>query len=698
MHQGTCEYVFDPSDIDIIHPDVAFNDEELSENGVWKCPHDSFEGYDRCVAHLEEIPEGVNETDWLLETVELGSQYDSYNKQRKSKQFIGANFDNLDLASSTVSREDSFILDFRFADINSLHCVSLDLTHHVNVSMSTISSLSMDGDFDLIRGLNAEIQEVELNDTEIKEVDFRDADLGNVFLESSILQRVDIRNSDINSIEFSEASVRRGYFNFCSANTARAHHATFDVVDFDNAAFGSLDFYYSDFGEADFRNVAAVKSVFKGTEFDGAYFNGADLEVTNWIGADIRSGYFTDVSFEEASFRKSTIDSAKFRNCFFGWVNFQDAEFEKAKFQGSVLEQGSFRNAEFVTANFTEIDCAGVLNLKETVFEEYLDIKPEPIAQPYDSLIDLSGSEISKGTLSQSDSGRVIYDLEGATIGKVHFVGEETDMHLINKIRFLRTRFENFDFRDNDDIILKRVNYNIHNMFEGAESLAGNLREYGILLSTGDDHTVPIDPIARPQNMKTTDPYSQSYQNKRENTNNRLINGEIEASNTPSYDNPRIRDLEYTYLLAKNGANEIHDNESSSMFFIREMKQRRKMHAKLASEGENWKEKVSYRKKWMQNFILGMTAEYGESPTRVIYTSVGTVIIFGVLYLGIKPSLYENILDFFVLSIGSFVTLVIGGVGDIEVTGIRLLTQIEAFVGGFLIAMFVFTLTRSIHR
>jgi hypothetical protein len=41
---------------------------------------------------------------------------------------------------------------------------------------------------------------------------------------------------------------------------------------------------------------------------------------------------------------------------------------------------------------------------------------------------------------------------------------------------------------------------------------------------------------------------------------------------------------------------------------------------------------------------------------------------------------------------------VVGRAAEVPVTSINLLSQIEAFLGAFLIALFVFTLTRSIHR
>lgn len=53
------------------------------------------------------------------------------------------------------------------------------------------------------------------------------------------------------------------------------------------------------------------------------------------------------------------------------------------------------------------------------------------------------------------------------------------------------------------------------------------------------------------------------------------------AAARPNYNDISAADLEATYLRAKNGANEMNDNEAASRFFIREMRHRRIQHADL---------------------------------------------------------------------------------------------------------------------
>lgn len=305
---------------------------------------------------------------------------------------------------------------------------------------------------------------------------------------------------------------------------------------------------------------------------------------------------------------------------------------------------------------------------------------------------------MAAGTFAQSDAGRVIYDFEGSTIGRVRFEGRRTDEELVRSVRFLRTRFDDFDFRDDDDIELKRTSYDLHGMFEGAEEVASRLRRFGLDFNRAKEVERANGPPQTCQSLPWTDPDTEQYRQLRETVYDQIDDRVGRAGSQPTYRDADTRDLEYTYLLAKNGANAIHDNESSSMFFIREMKFRRQRHRELAREAEHLGDEAAHWFNWGKNAILDWTAGYGESPFRVICTSGLIVAIFTAVYYLIAPGLYQNPVNFATLSIGSFVTLIVGRVSQVPVASVRLLTTIEAFIGGFLIAMFVFTLTRAIHR
>ncbi|MCU4741340.1 pentapeptide repeat-containing protein [Natronoglomus mannanivorans] len=694
MASRSCSFTFSPPR-DTTDSDAHLSATDCNEDGVWECPHDALEGRERCLAHLEGNPDGIDETDWLLEAVGRGSDEDTQRDRRRRKQFVAGRFDDLDVTSTVEVRDDE-PLDLRYCEIGSFRCADVSLTDDLDFSVATVGTLTMNGTFDRLRAVDAEIDELSLKETRIRRLDCRDGELGTVSLRNGSVELADLRDGTVGELDLDEASIARGQFDRASFETLTGRHASLEIVDFDDVTVETIDFYYAEFGQADFRDVTAVDAVFKGADFDGAYFNDADIAIGNWLGTTVSNGHFSGVRFEQAAFRKATIESADFPDCHFGWVNFQQATFGDADFRGSIFEHVSFRNADFETADFGGIDCAGALNLAETTFETDLLIEPAPSFQPVDSFVDLTDSHVPTGTLRQSESGRVVYDIAGATIGKVTFEANDPDVNLVDRIHVLRTRFERFDFRDSDDIELKRSKYALHEMFDGAEEVVAGLLRYGLMLGEAREET--HSELRSDGGVTGPTAESDDYRDLRARVNDRLSELEPPTSTTPNYRNPSTRDLEYTYLLAKNGANEIHDNDSSSMFFIREMQQRRTRHRELAVSTDGYRDKLHHGINWTKNSILWWSAGYGERPSRVISTSVVLIGFFSLLYYAVSPTLYENPLNYAVLSIGSFVTLIIGSVGDIPVTSINLLSQIQAFIGAFLIAMFVFTLTRSIHR
>jgi hypothetical protein len=54
-------------------------------------------------------------------------------------------------------------------------------------------------------------------------------------------------------------------------------------------------------------------------------------------------------------------------------------------------------------------------------------------------------------------------------------------------------------------------------------------------------------------------------------------------------------------------------------------------------------------------------------------------------------------MDYLLVSFQSFITFVLASVTGVSPT-IRLVAQLEGFVGAFMVALLVFALTRSVHR
>lgn len=163
---------------------------------------------------------------------------------------------------------------------------------------------------------------------------------------------------------------------------------------------------------------------------------------------------------------------------------------------------------------------------------------------------------------------------------------------------------------------------------------------------------------------------------------------------------PSVGELETTYLKTKNGADDVGDAKAAAEFFRKEMAYRRRQHACRVRDGTE-PLRVRARATWqlLANVALGLTSGYGERPSRVVAFSVGVVVFFTGVFLLFGPETpYGSRVGSLVLSLESFVTLVLGGAQPVDDPVVRLLAQVEGFSGVFLVALFVFTLTRSIHR
>lgn len=157
---------------------------------------------------------------------------------------------------------------------------------------------------------------------------------------------------------------------------------------------------------------------------------------------------------------------------------------------------------------------------------------------------------------------------------------------------------------------------------------------------------------------------------------------------------------ESTYLKLKNGASEVGADRVASEFFRRERIARRRVYRSTIRDREDGS-LVRPLGAWVANFALGATTGHGERPSRVIGTSVLTVLGFALTYryLWEGPPPYGHWSGHLLLSLESFVTLVLAGGERVgEPWWIRFVAEVEGFLGVFLVALFVFTLTRSVHR
>ena len=166
------------------------------------------------------------------------------------------------------------------------------------------------------------------------------------------------------------------------------------------------------------------------------------------------------------------------------------------------------------------------------------------------------------------------------------------------------------------------------------------------------------------------------------------------AADLPESD-PAPRRLESTYQQAKTGANDVGDATAAAEFFRREMRYRRAGHA-AAFRSNRGPDRAVAAYDGLANTVLDATAGYGERPGWTMLSSLAVVVAFAGAYaaLGVPADAPVELLLF---SFQSFITFVVGP-APAESFAVRLLSSAQGFLGAFLVALFVFALTRSVDR
>lgn len=451
---------------------------------------------------------------------------------------------------------------------------------------------------------------------------------------------------------------------------------------------------------------------FYGSKFDGvvegngttfnenAYFIGTDFSSSLLLTANTTfeaDAFFTETAFHSAADLSNTTFHGQ---AFFRAVEFQgrttfdravfhdDARFAGAAFTGSLSFEhthvhGVFQfggkgvNQRYDAATFTcplvlehthcesgayFVNCTfeSGIRLIKSHFEDTVDLSGISLAETLDLtrstftdltvtphhvtgriLIDGVETTIHDGTISPPTEGTIFCHLEAATIGPVAFLAAdspgETHRELdLQWVRFIDTTFQGFDFTRYRHCL--EPDWQLH-QFNRPES----------------PDTIDLSPLQR----------------------------------------------ELTYMRAKSGANNIGDNRAAGQFFQREMQARGARHKQdLFSDTRL---RAGYR--YLGNRLFWLTSNYAESPQRVLGSSLTLIIAFAILYaIGFQtsslPAPYSDslLLGSLLLSGESFVTLVHSPSATLPTASLRALAIFEGFLGAFAIALFLFTLTRAVHR
>lgn len=624
--EPSCPYTFDQAAFeDQAETPRTITVKTTGSDDVWQCPHTAQSDSDLCIFHTppcEKNDEDASEA--FLSAISKTAE------SSREKEFVGAKFGNLDLSDRVIDPDDNYPIDLSHAEIEGeLQLNETTLTNKFRLSHS-----------DLDNGLSAE--------------------------KSNLIGGIECYGCKFDSpVNFSKARLGKyplfGHSAFCKGVTF--NRAEFpDGVSFTGVTFES----YMKFIHVE----CAGQAMFMGTRFQyRAQFNSAvfrDRVVFCAAQFDLNESrdyqpMFIDVTFEDHAIfgvtdQFSNVPAAAF---------VQEPEFENATIRGPLecVETTMIDGASFAGAIFRDKVrikngvVAGRLDFSEASITDSLIVAPHdtgssPICT---SLVD---AEVTRGRIVQPDclgqNGReqdkngtrnygILVDCFRATIGNVDFISGDGYPADLSWVRFLQTKFENFDF----------IEYRQH------------------LEPNWELHTVE-------------DPDKICTQT-----------------------DPSPLDLELTYLRAKSGANEIGDSRSAAGFFKREMRFRRKGYREKIKHQDTLRSRLTSKWKYRSNWVLDLLCRYGESPKQtLIWTSI-FVLACAVLY-AVGFSILSEVpypetgwplaVQYLLISGESFVAFIGTPAANVGAWPLRALSAFQGFTGAFMIALFLFTLTRYIHR
>ncbi len=555
------------------------------------------------------------------------------------ESLCGARADRLDLQEIGAEKS-SEPIDLRCAEIGTLDIRDTTVERPLLLDGATIDTiLATEATFNArVSMASATIQQG---------VDFESA----IFRESAYFADV---------VFFGEAR----FANMTARNEFVASHAQIDTnIDLNGASFEALAAFqhttfggWSDFTEVDFQKARFDEATFHDiAQFEGSSFSDAVFDRTEFGGAVFRGSSFTTGKFHEASFN--------------GWSRFDDLTVEEsisfvsAEFSNTLVFEDStvrgeliFTSARFngkLSFRFDDADLLGQASFDGISFtqgtfngatcnEIYYQQKSLPRTSELKNkrrVIDFTDANIKDGELTCQDQGEIYYDLTDATIGSVSFT-TENGKNPFQNLSVYRTEFEFFDFSRYRSYL--SPSWNLHSISDQA-------------------------PIEQQKNTS---------------------------------------ELETTYLKAKNGAEDAGDNRSASQFFLKELRYRRRDYLNRAKTASPKKSAVLWARAGF-NFLYDLTSGYGERPASVVISAGSTILLFSAAFfvmftlLGRSPPYADQgptVLSYLVFSMESFLQFVLPTNGHIESLYIRGFASLEGFIGAFFIGLFVFTLTRSVHR
>lgn len=315
---------------------------------------------------------------------------------------------------------------------------------------------------------------------------------------------------------------------------------------------------------------------------------------------------------------------------------------------------GIFRNAKFSDfASFDGVELCGHINFEGVMYAK-VNIRLAARRSESDAtvgdvpIVSLRRSRITEGNLFvlNDDNQKIKLDLTEARLNDVVIRPRDQVNNVLGQCKIDRTEFDGFNFTPYASS-LRRRRWTIHSTEENIPrmGLLGRKR-YALSLAFHDY----VD----------------------------IFRGDGDAD--------EYRRLRTTYQYAKQGASQSGQNEAASKLFQREMEYQSRQ---LACERSILK--------LLSTLGFGFTSRYGESGMRVGFVALLIILIYTPVYRTLSD-VGNTWSESLTLSFGAFSTILVGATDGTVSSVTNLAAATQGFIGALLIALLLFTLTRSIHR
>ena len=523
----------------------------------------------------------------------------------------------------------------------------------------------------------------------------RDSSLCHVGLTNANLQNAKFSNADLSNADLSNADLRSA-----GLGSADLTDADLSFTDLQDADLESADFTNATAWSADLTHSYLFEANLEGADFSGAsladsFLEGANLTNANLSGVDLSESFLMDATLIDAKFGKADLSNANLAK--------------------SELQNTYFRNANLTNTYLTDTFLRGV-NLRDT------DLTDVDLTDAYLWDTDLTNAALTK--VDVSGTNLIHVDFQGANITKCNLEDSTLWWASFVDSTVIRTNFSDADLlgADLEGASLK------DSQFDGANLIAArlyNMKPQGVSINDqttfGEQNVYEreADPCDEwhPLNGEPITPTSLPDKFALAVRSGQLLQSRLHSIDTSSPTasiskvEQAIKRFQRHHSLDTEAQRKVGEQLKKATSVYRTRQRLHRENSRPRNVAKPYvREQHSRRKRafatesyweWFKHATYRWVMLYGESPARVVGTSIVVVAVFAAIYSvvggivigGEKPDLIGNIY----FSAVTFSTLGYGGI-EPTTTTTQLLASVQSLIGGILIALLVAVFGRRALR